>query len=444
MNDAHYPQLLRIKYLTLALLIAGLVTAVLAITLTQTVQAGFSCAGNNWFVATEPELNDAITCYNGKITEDNYTISFTQNISLTASTNTISNTVTGTALIIEGTGFTIDGQGIAGVRPFDIANNTYVTIQNTTIANGKTASAGILEDLRGGGIRNNGNLILTNSTVSNNAAEYGGGIYNAGSLTISNSTLSGNSVNENGGGLSNDGSATISDSTMSNNTANNHGGGLTNNGTINITSSTFNNNMAERNGGGIHTWKTLAISNSTISGNAASEFGGGLFNEETAAITNSTIFNNRTVPANGGGGIASFDDPFITVTTTISNSIVSGNIVSGTANATDVAIFIKDSADTFVSNGYNLIGHVGANIDAFNQVGDQTGVLDPKLEPLQDNGNSTLTHALLADSPAINAGNSHLAVDQRGVARPQAGVDDIGAYEYQFPYNLYLPIILQQ
>jgi hypothetical protein len=51
------------------------------------------------------------------------------------------------------------------------------------------------------------------------------------------------------------------------------------------------------------------------------------------------------------------------------------------------------------------------------------------LGPLQDNGGPTKTHALLAGSPALNAGNpSQLGVaDQRGVVR--AGGVNIGAYQ---------------
>ena len=41
----------------------------------------------------------------------------------------------------------------------------------------------------------------------------------------------------------------------------------------------------------------------------------------------------------------------------------------------------------------------------FNNVGDQSGVADPMLGPLADNGGPTKTHLLLAGSPAIDAGD---------------------------------------
>src|SRR5206468_3475874 len=70
------------------------------------------------------------------------------------------------------------------------------------------------------------------------------------------------------------------------------------------------------------------------------------------------------------------------------------------------------------------------NTCGFSAAGDIRNA-DPKLGPLADNSGPTHTHALLAGSPAIDAGSSSgfAATDQRGVARPQGGRADIGAYE---------------
>ena len=56
---------------------------------------------------------------------------------------------------------------------------------------------------------------------------------------------------------------------------------------------------------------------------------------------------------------------------------------------------------------------------------------DPGLGPLADNGGPTQTHALLDDSPAINAGDAASCplTDQRGQKRSD-GKCDIGAYEF--------------
>ena len=63
---------------------------------------------------------------------------------------------------------------------------------------------------------------------------------------------------------------------------------------------------------------------------------------------------------------------------------------------------------------------------------DKIGV-QPLLGPLADNGGPTQTHALLAGSPAIDAGDDTAApaTDQRGVARPQGARSDIGSVEQQ-------------
>ena len=54
---------------------------------------------------------------------------------------------------------------------------------------------------------------------------------------------------------------------------------------------------------------------------------------------------------------------------------------------------------------------------------------DPLLEALADNGGPTATMALPAGSPAIDAGDSCPATDQRGL--PRSGACDLGAFELQ-------------
>jgi len=55
---------------------------------------------------------------------------------------------------------------------------------------------------------------------------------------------------------------------------------------------------------------------------------------------------------------------------------------------------------------------------------------DPGLHSLTDNGGNSWTHALGADSRAIEVRSFGPATDQRGTARPQHGNYDSGAYEY--------------
>lgn len=76
---------------------------------------------------------------------------------------------------------------------FFIAKNVNVSINDITVTNGYRRS--------GGGINNFGNLLLTNSTVSDNSGNRsGGGISNnGGRLTVINSTISNNFIYMSGG-----------------------------------------------------------------------------------------------------------------------------------------------------------------------------------------------------------------------------------------------------
>jgi hypothetical protein len=100
--------------------------------------------------------------------------------------------------------------------------------------------------------------------------------------------------------------------------------------------------------------------------------------------------------------------------------------------------------------GYNLVESLTGCTLIGTPSGDITGE-DPQLGPLQNNGGETPTMALLAGSPADNAGNpaelesspaACRATDQRGLTRLIPC--DIGAYERvtitQF-YYLYLPYV---
>ncbi len=126
-------------------------------------------------------------------------------------------------------------------------------------------------------------------------------------------------------------------------------------------------------------------------------------------------------------------------------------------------MYINGSTNTFTTAGGNLIGDNSGNPAAPNTTtfptgnpnanGDKVGtagsVIDPLLGPLQNNGGTTPTRALLTRSPAIDAGlnsntfdpsnSSPLLFDQRGAGFPRI-VDgdgdtvetvDIGAFEVQ-------------
>ena len=105
------------------------------------------------------------------------------------------------------------------------------------------------------------------------------------------------------------------------------------------------------------------------------------------------------------------------------------------------------------ASAYNLIGTGGGNSGLTNgSNGNLVGVADPGLGTLADNGGPTQTIALLAGSPAIDAGSNTLAVDpqgnalttdQRGTGFPRKvnGTVDIGAFEVQSVTNNPVPTL---
>ena len=304
------------------------------------------------------------------------------------------------------------GENAGGTGDLDIADfGNKLTITGagaaTTIING----GGIDRVIQVLGLTT---LELSSVTITNgDTTSSGGGIFNRGTLTLTNSTVSGNTADGAGGGISNSGEATLTNSTVSGNTAA-QGGGIENRGTLTLTNSTVTGNMSLAGGGGILNLSgTLTLTNSTVSGNTADGAGGGISNSGEATLTNSTVSGNAA--AFDSGGILHLDGPL-----TLKNSIIAGN---SAPDCDGLAV---------TSLGNNIDGDSTCNLAGPD---DQPGV-DPLLGPLADNGGPTQTQALLAGSPAINAGDdtAALAIDQRGF--PRVGVSDIGAFEFQGPVGV--------
>lgn len=195
----------------------------------------------------------------------------------------------------------------------------------------------------------------------------------------------------------------------------------------------INGSSTESNGGGINSTGNGAVTltNSTVSGNTA-QFGGGIFSGG-GTIRNSTITNNTADSGNSslgdGGGIFNDGDSF-----TIQNSIIAGNF--DTPNNAGGGAINPDVSGVFVDSGSNLIGDRtgSSNFTVSTLVGTAASRLNPQLAPLGNYGGTTQTHALLPNSPALNAGNNANAPvgnDQRGATRIFGGVVDIGAFESQ-------------
>jgi hypothetical protein len=328
---------------------------------------------------------------------------------------------------------TLSGNSSGGIYTIHFYGT--VTVSNSTLSGNSTAGDG-------GGIYNDGGpLTVTGSTLSDNSARSGGGIanVNGGQLTVSNSTVSGNSATGGyggGGGIYNAGTLTVSNSTVSGNSATGFasGGGIYNAGTLTVSNSTLSGNSAFGGGGIYHPgyYGTLTVSNSTLAGNFAtgSGYGGGgggilsfLYSGQgTITLTNVTLAGNRAITS-GGGLFVYYGGPVL------HNTLIAGNFRGATGTTRDDVYGALDPG-----GDHNLIGD-GTGMTGLsngvhgNQIGSATAPIDPLLGPLQDNGGPTKTMALLAGSPALNAGDpAQLGVaDQRGVVL--GGGVNIGAYQ---------------
>jgi CSLREA domain-containing protein len=307
---------------------------------------------------------------------------------------------------------------------------------------------------------------ITDSTVDNNFADdQGGGVFQCCgdfTLNITNSSVSGNEATDQGGGVffccgDTDTNITITGSTIDNNTAADQGGGFfyccggEGSDTIDLVNSSFSGNDAASDGGGIFVCctasggTTTTITGSTIANNTTTGGGegGGIYVDGDASITNSTIHNN-TASDDGGGimcGEANLSLTNVTITDNTTQVFDSGGgvncsefealntIIAGNVDTGGVA---PDCIGTLNSLGNNLIQDVTGCTIAGDTAGNITGV-DPALGDLADNGGPTLTRAVNPGTPAYNTGRNAgcPATDQRGVARPQEGTCEIGAYEFQ-------------
>lgn len=278
---------------------------------------------------------------------------------------------------------------------------------------------------------NNAELNIDNSLFQNLFANTAAAIGGHSSITyLSNSTVTNNNAIQAGGvgimGVS--GMLNIDNSAITQNIASFAGGvGAIDGGILNITNSYIGENQADMGGGiGVATGARLSLINSTIHNNLATNFGGGVFlmMADIIDILSSTIaFNHSDL---NGGGISYIDGiipPFTPADPiNMQNTILEGN--TATASGPDCM-----GASPFSTGQNNLISDTTDCGGVFQP----TDILDvsAQLGALGLNGGDTLNFPLLANSPAINTGNTPILNDQRGVARPQGPTSDIGSYEYE-------------
>lgn len=303
-------------------------------------------------------------------------------------------------------------------RIFEVQGGVTMQISGLSIRNSSQPGDG-------GVFLNAGTLTIDSCDLSGDG-DNGGAIYNnGGGVTLRSSIVTGFASMGDGGGIYTlGGTVDITDSTFDLNSAATAGAALFNRGgTVTVARSTFMNGDTTGSCGGVlNTGDTghMELVNCTFSGNFATLAGGAICNQGLASLTveYSTITQNT---AENAGGIYNNN-----ATINVRNTIIAGNTLMDPEFGEG-----PDVWGAFTSLGHNIVGD-DAFSTGFGATGDQLNV-DPQLGPLQNNGGPTLTHALLAGSPAINAGDNAgaPATDQRGFTRIVGGTVDIGSYEVQ-------------
>ena len=241
----------------------------------------------------------------------------------------------------------------------------------------------------------------------NRAANGGGGIHAlVTATTIVSTTVDGNRA-ENPAGLQADG-----------------GGVLARGGDTLIRRSTISDNVAGHGGGIAVDTELSTIANTTISGNRA-EVGGGIVSNSGLALLNATVAGNA---ADAAGGLWIANPQMV-----VRNTIIAGNTAAGDPARPNADCATAENEP--LAGDHNLFGLGTGCHTAGDTLVAPASVFADVLGPLAANApGSTETHALLAGSPALDAGDAATCagadvggVDQRGVAREAAC--DIGAFE---------------
>lgn len=281
-----------------------------------------------------------------------------------------------------------------------------------------------------------------------NGVAEGGCIYNVGAASINRCAFEGNTASGRGG--------TESDHIAP---GPGSGGAISSHGPAVIVNSLFAGNRtlggkgkpydhesgSQALGGAIFTTARTCATNCTLYGNLAvagegslwsgqyyppgagggSAYGGGICQlGGELTLVHTTVAGNSAIPDQGnppgtasGGGLV-----ILNAVVTLQNTILADN-----GSAMNCSGAIRDDGNNISSdNSCNL-----TNSRSFNDT-------NARLGPLADYGGPTLTMALPAGSPAINAAASAFCppTDQRGIARPYGAGCDIGAFESAPPYTI--------
>ena len=367
----------------------------------------------------------------------------------------------------------IDGLVItAGKRGSDYSPGG-LKIENTEVIVSRCSFFGNAGNYGGGISSESATIRINECTFYGNTAFYGGGISCSNTTSrIAGCSFTSNYSSTDGGAINNGmGEMIVDDCYFGSNTCALGGGGISNTGgKISVKKCFFSGNQSEGPGGAIfHDTNRAVIESCTFFGNSASfNNGGGIINcYGDLFVKNSVFYGNQTKGSWGrgggianwnlgytlaenctfygnssdsGGGVANWNTFSLRNCTFYKNSAETGNDVfavrgeiSGTEDRTEAVNCIFWNG----GSGNTVYAELPAALDITHSIvrGGCPGVgnldSDPLLGSLAWNGGSTMTCALLPDSPAIDSGTSAGApeTDQRGIDRPQKSGFDRGAYE---------------
>lgn len=246
----------------------------------------------------------------------------------------------------------------AAARTITLAYGTLNIPSNTTITGATSGSGATLQNLvtvSGGGSSSNFSVFTVNSGVTG--------------AVVNNLKIVNGYTNAGGGGINNDGSLIVSSSTFSGNSATgtSAGGGIFNSGMLTVSGSTFSNNSASFDGGGIYSSVSLIVTASTFYGNSASTGGGILNDGGTLTVNGSTFFGNTSTIGTGAG-------IYTGGTVTMANSILAGNSDNSYADNFTFGGTYINRAGNLVGNGS---GSVSPDLSALGNYGGPTETMIP-------------------------------------------------------------------
>jgi Chlamydia polymorphic membrane protein (Chlamydia_PMP) repeat len=269
-------------------------------------------------------------------------------------------------------------------------------------------------------------ILLNTDLYQNSASYYGGAIGNYGALAISTSTMDANTATVRGGGIYNyeGGHIDISQSTLSDNSAQFGGGIYTelfvhNAGTITMTNSTLSGNSASRDGGGIYAvGGQISLYNATIARNLV------------------LVPSGVTYPGMGAGVYITGTATINTLDTLLGDNTHQYQVLPpeqddcfGLINSLGYNLIQQPSNCTLSGTTVGVITGLDPRLGTLQNNGGLTRTLSPfSGSPEIDAGQMPY---------CTDANGAPLTTDQRSAQRPLGAGCDIGAVE-SLPYSVYL------